>query len=705
MPLQLAILTVTTAGSGFWIWWLAGRPRLGRNATWLWCGVAGYAVHTLLLQGLVYLNVPLRLSAPWAFGVAVAGALLGLVRGWRARRIFGIGRWSEIGFVIAAGLVGASWQGASLRGIGADRYVGRGTIDHVNYVLTAQFLVEQPYATGFRDVGLRPWLYKAIDAKDQRLTQCVALGAAAVVGRSDAQRAWGASALFFVALLGMAIAATARGVAGMAAPWAALTGAWAAATPAVATVLLNGFYSQLSTLWVFPALMAVGRAGALPQRAQVVVTGTLLAWLLGAYTEFFPLGLAAAALLFLRGNGALRTRIGRLAVVVGICAALTASYLPDGIRFWVAQSGNAGKADYLAVWATEAGTWVGWGRNFVHTQTRWDALGGGVLLTALLATWWLPCRRREWLWSGLAAAAALFAWLALQPRLPVYASHKLALGFAPLCVMAATAGVWAVSRRLPAGWTSVPVVGVGLLAAGSALGTWAMHRQIVGEAHGSHADDWNKIWAARDRVEAQPGHTWLVAEGNSYVGAWLCFFAREARVYYDLGSISDRRVPSGRAVFRQVPAGVPMEWLDLERAGPVQAFEPTPVLSFVDAMQTIVGAAEDIRVIARETAIIVERSRDFGATERVWFLELGFAPLAGVTSARVEFVEQRTGAVQAVEVRTPTLATFKIAAMPGSNRYTLRVTPLPAEPAARGLLFVQSVSLESRLLRFGSEAK
>ncbi|MSU22797.1 MAG: hypothetical protein EXS32_03130 [Opitutus sp.] len=108
---QFAILTVTAAGGGFWIWWLAGRPRLGRNATWLWCGLAGYAVHALLLQGLVYLNVPLRVSAPWAFGVVAVGALLGLVRGWREWRTFPVGRWWEIGLVIAAGLASAAGRG------------------------------------------------------------------------------------------------------------------------------------------------------------------------------------------------------------------------------------------------------------------------------------------------------------------------------------------------------------------------------------------------------------------------------------------------------------------------------------------------------------------------------------------------------------------------------------------------------------------
>ncbi|MSU22796.1 MAG: hypothetical protein EXS32_03125 [Opitutus sp.] len=415
--------------------------------------------------------------------------------------------------------------------------------------------------------------------------------------------------------------------------------------------------------------------------------------------------MATAGLLLLRGNGARRTRVVGLAAAVGICVALTASYLPAGVRFWVAQSGNAGRADYLAVWATDGGIWLGWGRNFALTQTRWDAWAGVGLLGALLASWWLPRRRREWLWSGLAAATALFAWLAMQPRLPVYASHKLALGFAPLCVMAAAIGIAAAWRRLPAGWRWVPVGMAALLASGSALGSWVMHRQLVADVRGAQADDWNKIWAARDRVEAQPGRTWLVAEGNSYVGAWLCFFARGANVYYDLGSISDRRVPSGRAAFRQVPAGVSMWWLDLERAGPVQGFEPTPVLVFIEPLQTMAGWAEVIRVVGRETELTLERSSDFGAAERTWFLELGLAPLDGLAAARVEFIEQRTGMVQVAEVRSPTLTTFRIAATSGSNRYTLRVSPVTPVPAARGLLLVQSVSLESRLLRFGVEAK
>lgn len=84
MLLHLAILTTTAAGAGFWIWWLAGPPRPERNMTWRWCGAAGFAVHALVLQGLVYLDVPLHRSAPWALGVVVAGG--SALRSWTVHR-------------------------------------------------------------------------------------------------------------------------------------------------------------------------------------------------------------------------------------------------------------------------------------------------------------------------------------------------------------------------------------------------------------------------------------------------------------------------------------------------------------------------------------------------------------------------------------------------------------------------------------------
>ena len=76
---QLAMLVVLAAGMGYWVWLWARQPAPLRAVTWLWCGLAGFSVALLLLQALVYVDWPLRKSAPLLGIVAAVGfALLGL---------------------------------------------------------------------------------------------------------------------------------------------------------------------------------------------------------------------------------------------------------------------------------------------------------------------------------------------------------------------------------------------------------------------------------------------------------------------------------------------------------------------------------------------------------------------------------------------------------------------------------------------------
>ena len=60
---QFFCLLVTAAGWSVWVWNFAGRPAPLRRSAWLWCGLGGFCAHALVLQGLVYLDVPITRTA------------------------------------------------------------------------------------------------------------------------------------------------------------------------------------------------------------------------------------------------------------------------------------------------------------------------------------------------------------------------------------------------------------------------------------------------------------------------------------------------------------------------------------------------------------------------------------------------------------------------------------------------------------------
>lgn len=698
LPLvQLAVLVVTAAGSGFWFWWLAGRPAPWRRLIWLWCALAGYSLHTLALQALVYADLPLRSTAPWGFVIAVLG-VCGSGWRWARSRVRRPRGWLLEAAAIAAGGAAAVFvQTTSMRHIGSDRFVGRGTIDQVNYVLTSQFLVEKPFSMEQPDVGLRPWLAKAIDAKNERLTECVALGATAVASHTDAQRAWGGSTAFFVLLLAIALAGMLRLVGGLPLEWSALGGAWGAAVPAVATVTLIGAYSQLSTLWVFPALVAICRPGALPRRAQLCGAVGILGFLFGAYTEFFPVGASLAALLLLSSRGSLPERLLNVLLVAGGAIAVTTAYVPRCIAFLLHQAGRADNPAFLQGWAADAGTWRGWADYFFAANRLSVMLAAVLLAMAIWANVAAGAQRRRWLWAGLAGPVLLFVYLNVSPHLPVYAVKKMGLGFAPVCVGIATIGLWAIIRRFDRRWHDLGAIGLVLAFALSGSAAWAVHQQLATETRTLHRADYDKLWAARARAETHPERTYLIAEGNGYIGAWLAYFARNSNVYYDLESLSDRRMPTSAYAFRRVPAEAvnSLWWLDLNREGAVQTWEPSPRFVFDSPAQ--VGPGGAAYLLGERTAVVFVRAAGYPPALREWVIEMGIQPLPAAGECRVEFVDLRTGKGQVLDLRSPTLAKFPIVATAGENRYELRVTPRHA-PASAGdpLIVVQSLSLESR---------
>ncbi|HVT71626.1 MAG TPA: hypothetical protein VHD61_00700 [Lacunisphaera sp.] len=695
---QVAILVILTAGAGYWIWRVGRRPDPFRAVTWLWCGLAGFGLVFLLLQALAYVDLPLRRTAPWAFAVAVAGAGLLARAAWRARRTLSRRRRRETGLLLAAGVAAGLLHSASMAGLGSDRFIGLAQIDQVNYVTSAQFLANEPYSTDLHHIGLRPWLWMPLRWKQERLTQSVVLGTVAVLARSDAQRAWGATAVFFTGLLGTALAAMWR-VAGRRPVPAATLGFVGAAIPGVTYVFLIGFFSQLAVLFVFPALVAICWSGALPRRIAAVLAACLLGYLAGTYPDFWLIGAAVMGGGMLCWRLRFWPRVGWAAATSLLSLLLTGVYATMILRpVFHRVAATINWRLRLSGFVPAGIGWRGWGWNFLGGEASWLAAAGGLAAAGVALGLALEPSHRRWRWlAALAGPLALAAYLYLSPTVPVYPIFKLLVTFAPIAAGLAAIGWWGAARRF--GQTSGRVATAVLLGAG-ALVAWAGlggHLDLVRQSLGANRPTLDRLWAARDRVEHRRA-SYVVEDANALTGAWLAYFARASDVYYDLPLLADARIPTESAPFRRIPAGVPLEWLDLDRTGPAPAPEPSPALALPGARSVFETAQQPVRVLGRDTEIEVTRFVPAGTPARELALEFGFTPLPGVGPCALELVD---AAGSATPVRQPSgarIMSVRLQAAAGRNVLRLHVRPMAEAAGSAGagkdLGLLQALSLE-----------
>ena len=184
---QLILLLMTAAGWGLLVERICRLRLSASKADHLVVMIAGWSAGLLLLQNLVYLDATLN----WTSWIGIVAASVGWVQSFETSQRH---RWrtrvrSMLVPVILMILV-ALLQGSALWKHGAMNYYGSAHHDQANYVMLAQFLVDKPFSTTLEQVGLEPWMVKAIDIKDMRLSQSIALGFAGVTSFTDAQVAY-----------------------------------------------------------------------------------------------------------------------------------------------------------------------------------------------------------------------------------------------------------------------------------------------------------------------------------------------------------------------------------------------------------------------------------------------------------------------------------------------------------------------------------
>lgn len=218
--------------------WLLNRRKWTGEQAWLEAPFLGIAAIILILQNLVYLNLPIRYTAPLIWVGVIAGWLwmyqsgqIGAVFATFPRALFAI--------ALAVYLL----QGMGLLIVGTRFYMGRAWGDQYNYTVLAQFLTDEHFNMSMSEVGNRPYLVNAVKFKSDRIGQSILHSFFTTSSLQNAKTLFEPTILLAPALIVLAIYALARR-SGLQKPYALAAGATAGLLPGIATVHLESFLSQ-----------------------------------------------------------------------------------------------------------------------------------------------------------------------------------------------------------------------------------------------------------------------------------------------------------------------------------------------------------------------------------------------------------------------------------------------------------------------------
>ncbi|QJW99347.1 hypothetical protein [Frigoriglobus tundricola] len=547
--LSVAFCTPWVVGAPL-AWLLWGRRRALRPADWLWAPFLGLAGVAVVLQNLtVYADLTLRQSTPWFVGSVALGWLVMLAAqtGRASLRALPVR-------VLGLALLVYLSQGIGVLVQGVEQYRGNLQSDQYQYVLTGQFLIDEPFQTEVNDIGPRPWVLQAYALKSDRLGQSVIHGFVAVVAGRDALD------LFFpVELMGAALLCPATFL--LCPQFGLPRRLWPAV--AVAVGIAPGIEFLISSCFLshvlcMPALVAnlAGAARLARGGSTRPLVGTAAALALGfaVYTEFAPLffGTTAAALTAGIVCGSLRPRRAALvAAALTIAVCMNPAALDAAVNVWLrgASTGPAMTLPFpLGVWASCL--WVNYhaaaARVFGAKFTSVRAL---VLCCTVAAALGIVSagvrglRSSRRLRPAVAAACSLFVpplvLTAMRPD-SVYMQSKLVWTLGPFlvvfiacCIRELAFGVRSVRTR------QVPVAGLWLVAAifGFQIVTDQQDHLLHNRRRGELARVWNDA-GLRDlcaELRARPSCDLVIALDTAEPNAWveasaLCYHGRRHRV-------------------------------------------------------------------------------------------------------------------------------------------------------------------------------
>jgi hypothetical protein len=547
--------------------------------------LGGLFLVVLMPQNLVYLGVPVRISA-W---LLLGGAFWQI---WVCRHKFLALRRTLYANADLRTLAVVIFLVITFHGFvpirqGLEWYYGKGHFDQINYVLLAEFLKEEPYGTSQQDIGLRPWLIgpvgfhdtveqlntasgaglETVGLKNERIGQSIVTAEISTWSGIDGKGGYAATVLFFLMLLAICVYLFLREI-GIDC-WMAGSGALLAAfLPAVTRLSLDGFLSQTSILFVFPFFVSLLRHGDLSARGFTLFFSLTLAYVVAAYSEMAPLGCCTFFLgvILVRRD---KFRVKRLMLMSAILliALVNPYYLRNLIGFLGYQYSLAANAS--ALWdnvAPNVFALRGWSEmifgDFAQVPLAfvWD---GCVLLFGLLIlTGAILLSRRDRLIFGVILLPATLVMVLLSIRIPFsyYPVAKITLTILPFLIGLVFVAFSRVATQFQGHPTRVLITLLGAtILAVAATGSFRYYSEVLGNEGLLAVFREPRFLGVCRQLEQMKNRRVFVFETHPLVTAWLCYHARHNDVYFDGRLISDSPVPPGLA-FSKIPD---LENLDL----------------------------------------------------------------------------------------------------------------------------------------------
>ena len=539
--------------------------------------MGGLFLVVLIPQNLVYLGVPVRISAWLILGAA-------LVQVWLCRRKFGAwihGFYSnaDIRTLAMVILLTITFHGVVPIRQGLEWYYGTGHFDQLNYALLAEFLKEEPYSTSGQDIGLRPWLVRTvgfqasaeqlgmnsgpgvemIGLKKQRIGQSIITAEISVWSGTDGEGGYAATVIFFLTLLAICVYTSLRetGIDRFMAGSGALLAAF---LPAVTRISLDGFLSQVSILFVFPFFASLLRRQELSARSFTLFFSLTLAYLVAAYSEIAPIGLCTLFLgvIFVRRDKARSKRLMLMSAVL-LIALVNPYYLRNLIEFLGQQYYMASNAKFLDSLAPSVLTLRDWSELLFGATTSaplalfFDYCA--LLLGLLVLTGAIVLSKRDKPIFGAILLPAFLVILYLATRTPPssYPIAKITLTILPFVI-----GLVFVALSRVAAINPGHAIGVlmkllcAVTVAGAAAGSVRYYSEVLNnEGLLRYVREPRFLNVCRE-LEKITNKRVLLFENDPLLTRWLCYHARHNDVYFDGRFISDSSVPPF-APFAKVP--------------------------------------------------------------------------------------------------------------------------------------------------------
>jgi hypothetical protein len=571
---QLFILFACCSGIGLFLRFLLPKEFSLLNKM-LFSSIGGLFLVVLIPQNLVYLGIPVRISA-WL----ILGAALAQLWWWRHSLV----DWSrsccansEIRALAALALATITFHAVVPIEQGLEWYYGKGYPDQRNYVFLAEFLKEVPYGTSLAEIGLRPWLLGPVGFqvspgqggmspragveghKKQRIGQSLVTAEMSVWSGTNGKGGYAATVIFFLTLLAISLYALLRD-AGID-RFMALSGALLAAIlPVVTRLSLDGFLSQTSVLFVFPFFARLVRHQELSSRSFTLFFSLTLAYLIAVYSEIAPIGFCTLFLgIFLVRRDKFPTKRLMLMSAVLLTALMNLYYLRNLIELLGQQYFMAVIATFNEQMAPKLLTLRAWSELIFGptTNTPFDLLFDYCTLSlgllCLAGIFFLSSRDRLVFGAILLPPVSIIFYLASRTPPLSYPIAKITLTILPCLIGLVFVGLSRVGgeirgrpigvlKKLISGW----IVGA------AAAGSLRYYAEVFKDEGLLRVFREPRFLDVCRQLEAIKNKRVLVFESHSWITPWLCYHARHNDVYVDSQLFNDSLIPPGLA-FTKVP--------------------------------------------------------------------------------------------------------------------------------------------------------